>query len=359
MNSNWPVRIIALTVVALLGIFVPLFGSINLQTIITTALFYAYLGTCWNITGAFGGKLSLGHAIFVGIGAYTSTLLFIKADITPWVGMFAGVIVAALAGAFIGWIASRYRLEGIFFAMVTLAFTLLAAQLVSNISYIGGAQGLLVPLSQGGAADYQFIDTAPFLRIVSVMVMGVLLFTWWIRGQRMGKWIAAVGVNERAAEASGLNPTLISAIGLAIGGGLTALGGTFYAQQNLFVDPASLLHWSVSLAILLPVIVGGRSRPEGPLVGALILIPLEEMLRQNADPGYAGILRGLVLIAVVILMPGGVLDLVSRLRERTRRRHQRPPTPAPGQAVEGSPAPGTGRRGGNGREVFDNAPRGS
>jgi branched-chain amino acid transport system permease protein len=320
MNSSWPVRLVALAVVAFLGFVVPFVGTVNVQTIVTSALFYAYLGTCWNLTGAFGGRLSLGHAIFVGVGAYTSTLLFIKADVTPWIGMFLGVAIAAVTGAFVGWIASRYRLEGIFFAMVTLAFTLLAAQLVSNLEFLGGARGLLVPLSQDGVADYQFSETAPLLMIIAAMVMGVLAFTWWIRGQRIGKWIAAVGVNERAAEASGLNPTAISAIGMAIGGGLTALGGTFYAQQNLFVDPASLLHWSVSLSILLPVIIGGRSRAEGPLVGALILIPLEEVLRQNADPGYAGVLRGLLLIFVVILMPGGVLDLVTRLWDRIGRR---------------------------------------
>ncbi|WP_340539085.1 branched-chain amino acid ABC transporter permease [Nocardioides sp. GXZ039] len=318
MNSSRRTQLIALAVVALLGFGLPLFATINIQVIATSALFYAYLGTCWNVTGSYGGRLSLGHAIFLGAGAYTSTLLFINQGISPWIGMFLGVVVGAACGALVGWLASRYRLEGIFFAMVTLALTLLAAQLVSNIGTLGGAQGLLVPLSPDGAADYQFADPAALLRIIAVMTMGVLIFTWWLRGRRWGKWIAAVGANDRAAEASGLSPTLVSSVGMAIGGGLTALGGTFYAQQNLFVDPASLLHWSVSLAILLPVIVGGRSRAEGPLVGALLLIPLEELIRQNADPGYAGLLRGFLLIAVVIFMPGGVLDVVDRVRARLR-----------------------------------------
>jgi branched-chain amino acid transport system permease protein len=350
MNSSWPVRIVAVAVIAILGFVVPFVGSVNVQTILTSALFYAYLGTCWNLTGAFGGRLSLGHAIFLGVGAYSSTLLFIKLEMTPWLGMFLGVVVAAVIGAFLGWIASRYRLEGIFFAMVTLAFTLLAAQVVSNIGYLGGAQGLLVPLSSGGAADYQFSEAGPRLMIIAVMVIGVLAFTWWVRGHRIGKWIAAVGANERAAEASGLNPTAISALGMAIGGGLTALGGTFYAQQNLFVDPASLLHWSVSLAILLPVIIGGRARPEGPLVGALLLIPLEEVLRQNADPGYAGLLRGVLLIFVVILMPGGVLDVVTRLRNRICRRGIDTDRHAGGESAEVS---GKRSRGQNGEVLID------
>lgn len=324
MNSTRLVRLVTLAAVAVLGFVTPYVASVNVQSVLTTALFYAYLATCWNLTGAFGGRLSLGHAIFVGIGAYTSTLLFIMAGISPWLGMFAGVVLAAVAGAFIGWIASRYRLEGIFFAMVTLAFTLLAAQLVSNIDYLGGARGLLVPLSQKGVADFQFVSTKPYLMIAAVMVMLVLLLTWWVRGQRIGKWIAAVGVNERAAQASGLNPTAISALGMALSGGMSAFGGTFYAQQNLFVDPPSLLDWSFSLAILLPAIIGGRSRPEGPLVGALILIPMEEILRQNADPGYAGVLRGLILIVVVIAFSGGVLPALAKGWRRLRRR------PAPG-----------------------------
>ena len=325
MNSSWPVRLFTLAVVAVLGFVMPYVASVNAQTILTSALFYAYLGTCWNLTGAFGGRLSLGHAIFVGIGAYTSTLLFMKAGTSPWLGMLAGVALAAVAGAFVGWIAARYRLEGIFFAMVTLAFTLLVSQLVSNIDYLGGAQGLLVPLAQPGLASLQFASTGPLLMISAVMVMLVLLFTWWLRDQRLGKWIAAVGVNERAAQASGLNPTAISAFGMALGGGLTALGGTFYAQQNLFVDPTSVLPWSFSLAILLPVIIGGRSRAEGPLVGALILIPIEEILRQHADPGYAGILHGLVLVVVVIALPGGVLPVLVRVWSRLRRHYSSGP----------------------------------
>jgi branched-chain amino acid transport system permease protein len=312
MNSTAPLRLTTAVLLVVLTFVVPLTLSPDVTAIVTTALLFGFLATAWNITGAWGSRLSLGHSIFVGVGAYASTVLFIHTGLTPWVGMLAGAAVAAAAGAAMGWMATRYGLEGIFFAMVTLALALLAVQLASNLEPIGAAQGLLIPLRGDSGVDYQFRDAMPFNVIAGVLVFAAIAFTWWLRDRRLGSWIAAVGLNEKAARASGVAPVAVSAKGLALGGAIAALGGTFYAQQNLYVDPPSTLDWSLSLAILLPAIIGGRKRPEGPLFGALLLIPLEEVLRIYVDPGYSGMLRGVALILVVRFLPDGVLPPLER-----------------------------------------------
>lgn len=312
MRSGNRLRATTLTLLVLLTLGGPaVFGPSGVATI-TIALWYAFLATAWNITGAYGGKLSLGHGIFVGIGAYASSMLLVKYGTSPWLGMFLGAALAAAAGLALGWLGSRFRLEGIFFAMVTLAFSLLAVQLANNVHAIGAAEGLLLPLG-GGAGAYEFTDPKVFTYIAGGLTLLALIVTWVIRSRRLGMYIAAVGLNERAAQGIGLSPTLLSSVGLAIGGAVTALGGTFYAQQNLFIDPGSTFAWTISLAILLPAILGGRSLAEGPFFGALLLIPIEEQLRQYAAPGASGAIEGVVLVILVMFLPEGLLPwLVSR-----------------------------------------------
>ncbi|MCL6560718.1 MAG: branched-chain amino acid ABC transporter permease, partial [Firmicutes bacterium] len=141
--------------------------SYYLNLLIITA-YGIYLAQCWNIMSGLAGQFSFGHATFFGLGAYTSSLLFTKAGLTPWVGMFAGGAVAALMGLFIGFLAFRYQLKGHYFALATLAFAEILRVLALNWRFVGGAMGILIPLGNK-PANFQFPETVHYYYVILAM----------------------------------------------------------------------------------------------------------------------------------------------------------------------------------------------
>jgi branched-chain amino acid transport system permease protein len=306
----------AIGMVVLLFLLIPLLTASNyILHIIIMIFFYAYLGSCWNIIGGFIGEHSFGHASFVGIGAYTSTLLFIHLGLTPWIGMWIGALFSGLVGLFLGHLSFRYGLKGPYFLLVTIAFAESIVYIFLNISALGGPSGLNVPLMGAAPRFFQFEGKAPYYYIILMMLVMVVVITYIIRKSRMGYYFVAIRENDVAAEAIGVNVTKYKLWSIVLSAFFSGLGGAFYAQYILFIDPPSILGIALSIEMVIYVIVGGEGTILGPIVGAFFLFPLGEITR-NVFAGQTGgihlMIYGAILVASTMLMPEGIVGKLSK-----------------------------------------------
>lgn len=292
--------------------------------------YFAYLGTAWSLVGM-AGQLSIGHAAFLGIGGYTSTLLFMDAGLTPWAGMWLGALVAAAIGVIIG--LPTFRLRGPYFSLATIAMAEILRIYVdtTEVGPLGirlrGAMGLLVPPRGNAPALFQFFDKAPYYYIALAMMVIAIAISYAISRTRLGSYLSAIRSDRDAAESLGINVTRCNLVVMAISCFLTALGGTFYAQYFRFINPERGMGLGMSIEIVLVGVVGGWQTVLGPTIGSVLLTPLSEVIRAELGGSYAGLhlfLYGLVLMAVILFLPKGLHDplrtLFRRLQARVRPR---------------------------------------
>jgi branched-chain amino acid transport system permease protein len=230
-------RFYILTILVLIFFIVPNVVGDHLLHILIMIFLYAYLGNCWAILGGYTGQLSLGHSTFFGIGAYTSTLLFMKFGLSPWLGMVCGGLLGMAVGLFIGYLAFRYGLKGVYFAIVTLAFSVVLKEIALNWKLTGGAMGLLIPLQGISVTVFQFEDKRVYYYIILLFFMLILFITRSIEKSWIGSYFVAIREDDEAAESLGVPLTKYKLIAVTISSFMTAMGGTFYAQYFLFIDP--------------------------------------------------------------------------------------------------------------------------
>ena len=293
----------------------PLLPKYALEVLISI-LFFGYLGACWNILGGYGGQFSFGHAAFFGLGAYTSTLLFLHWGVSPWIGMLAGGLLAAGFGLFAGYLSFRYGLRGPYFSLVTLAFAEMLRVVAVNWKAVGSSLGLVVPNRGSAPALFLFAEKLPYYYVILTMAVGALVITRAMERARMGYSLAAIRENEDAAEAAGVDALSTKLSAMALSSFLTALGGTFYAQYFSYIDPSLTFGPAISIGGLLPAIVGGAGTVTGPLLGSFVLTPISELTRA-ALRGRAGadiMLYGLVLILVISFLPNGLVGWIRARR---------------------------------------------
>jgi branched-chain amino acid transport system permease protein len=285
-------------------------------------LFFALLGQAWNVLGGYGGQFSFGHAAFFGTGAYVAAVLQVKIGINAWVCFALAGLGGALVGAAIGFLSFRYGLRGSYFALVTLAFAEVLRILANSVDFTGGGVGSLIPLRQT-ALNFQFADKRLFYCVALVLVVGGLVLTRWLENSRFGARLMAVRENEDAARALGVDAFAVKLRAIALSGGMAGLGGAFYAQYFLYVDPHVAYGSGVSVEILLVPIIGGLGTVFGPILGAVVLQAAGEIATQamgNAI-GLNLVLYGLMLIVMVLFLPNGVASLAKRRWRRLRGRH--------------------------------------
>jgi branched-chain amino acid transport system permease protein len=307
-----------LLVVALVA---PLFTSAYLQHVILLIFFWAYLGTAWNILSGFAGQLSLGHAAFFGIGAYTSSLLFVHLGLTPWIGMPIAGLVAALFGLFIGFASFHYGLKGPYFALVTIAFAEVLRLVFNNWKVVGAAMGILIPLKGNALSIFQFSEKYPYYYIALGMMIISLEIARAIHRSRFGYQLVALRENEDTAESLGVNTKAMKLWAIALSAFLTGMGGSFYAQYFLYIDPETTFLLGMSVDIAIRPIIGGLGTIAGPVVGSVILTPVSELTRSMFGGRYAGVALmsyGVILMAVVLLARGGVVGWFRDWRRRAR-----------------------------------------
>lgn len=283
-------------------------------------LFWGYLGACWNVMGGYAGQFSFGHAVFVGIGGYTSTVLFMQMGLSPWLGMLLGGLLAALVGLLLGLLSFRYGLRGIYFGLVTLAFAEVFRLLFLAWPLVGGAVGIYIPLRGDDVVAFQFTNRLSYYYVMLGLMGIVLAFTAWMRGHKLGFYLQAIREDEDAAAALGINTFRYKQIAMGVSAFLTALGGTFYAQYFLYIDPNLLFGVQVTVELLLRPILGGAGTLLGPLVGAGVLGPVAEVSR-TALASYQGVylmVYGAILVIVMLFMPNGIVGLARSWRQRRR-----------------------------------------
>ena len=308
--------IIALLLIALA---VPLvIRSATYLHILVLLFFYAYLTTSWNLVGGFAGVLPLGHSVFVGIGAYTSTILSLQYGISPWLGMLVGGVIATFVGVLIG--LPTFKMRGAYFALATIAFAEGFRVMVENIDYLGplninGPRGLQIPPLKTGLANFMFAGKEPYYYIILIMLVGVMLLTYIISRSKLGYYLNAGGEEPEAAMALGVNVARAKLVAMAMSSFLTALAGTFYAQFSLYIHPKSIISLDLSFEIAFIALIGGRGSIAGPLLGALLLRPVGDFSRiyfGDTLPGLHLIIFGVILILVMLYQPRGLQEPLAR-----------------------------------------------
>ena len=301
----------------------PLFvRSATYLHILVLVYFYAYLTTSWNLVGGFAGVLPLGHAAFIGIGAYTSTILSLQYGISPWLGMIVGGLLASVVGILIG--LPTFKMRGAYFALATIAFGEGIRVIVENIDYIGplkinGPRGLQIPPLDFGLSKLMFGGKEPYYYIILVMLLLVLALTYFISQSKLGFYLNAGGEEPEAAMALGVNVARAKLIAMAMSSFLTALAGSFYAQFTLYIHPKSVISLDLSFEIAFIALIGGRGSILGPVLGALLLRPVSDFSRiyfGDTLPGLHLIIFGVVLIFVMIYQPRGLQEPLTRIYNR-------------------------------------------
>jgi len=279
---------------------------------------FAIMGQGWNVLSGYAGQFSFGHSLFFGMGAYTSSLLYVKAGLTPWIGLPAAMALSVGVGLFIGFLSFRYELKGPFFALIMLAFAEIFYVIAMGWEWVGGALGVLIPLEGDSWHLMQFTSKNPFYFLLLWLTAGSVFLVWKLEGTRMGLYFQAAREDQDAAEALGVNSFRYRQIAMAISAGMTAVGGTIYAQYLLYIDPDTTFGVLNSVEIMLRPIIGGPGTVLGPLLGSVVLTPLSEVTR-IAFQAYSGaylMFYGAILVAVIMFLPDGLMGLVRNITAR-------------------------------------------
>ncbi|MBV8746335.1 MAG: branched-chain amino acid ABC transporter permease, partial [Xanthobacteraceae bacterium] len=273
---------------AAVTLVLPLVSSSFAIDIYIRVLLFAFIGVAWNLMGGYAKQLSLGHAAYFGLGAYTSTILQIRFDISPWIGMLAGGVVAMLASLPIG--ALCFRLRGPYFAIATIATAQVLMLLFLKFrDFAWGAEGTTIPNLGDAPLMMQFDGKAPYYYIALALLAIGLLITYAIERSWMGYYLVAVGEDEDAAEAIGVDALRMKRNIYLISAFLTALAGTFYVQYIYFIDPNVAFSFNISVEAALVSIVGGIGTLWGPVVGTVLLEPTSALLQSWLGSGRGGV----------------------------------------------------------------------
>lgn len=301
------------------------------ESVAIRVLIFALLGTGWNVMSGLGGMFSFGHAAYFGLGAYSAGYLLVEHDVSPWIGMVVGAVLAAAFGVVTGFLALRYKLRGAYFALATLAFAEMLRLFALNLDLTNKAIGLNVPLLRGsswwklqfpaGSSNYYWVG----LGLTLLALVCVVLFM----RSRTGQYALAVRDDEDAAASLGVDVMRVKLTTIALSAAITAAAGTFYLQYYLFVNPDLVFGNSVSIQAILPAVVGGVGTVLGPIVGAVVLGPLADLsagLLRNPPPGLdflqgrSGLdimIYAALLILIILVLPKG---LYGSAREWRRNR---------------------------------------
>ena len=281
-------------------------------------LLFSFLGVAWNLMGGYAKQLSLGHAAYFGLGAYTSTIMQVDFGISPWIGMIAGGVVAAIASLPIGWLC--FRLRGPYFTIATIA-TAQALMLIflkfRDLAW--GAEGTTIPNLGSSPLMMQFETKASYYYVVLGLLALGLLITWLIERSWMGYYLVAIGEDQDAAEAIGVNAPRIKRDIYLISAFLTALAGTFYTQYIYFIDPATAFSFAISIEAALVSIVGGIGTLWGPVIGTVLLETTSTLLQSwlgNTIGGVQLTVYALILMAVILWRPTGLMGMMSEAYQR-------------------------------------------
>jgi branched-chain amino acid transport system permease protein len=315
----WPALLLVLIIAYPL-----VFSTPFQQRLGALVLLYAIAASAWNIIGGYAGQVSVGHVVFFGCGAYAAMGAYTHFALSPLVGIPAGIVLAVGIAAIIG--VPTLRLSGHYFSMATIAVAELLRLVVTNTNYLGAAVGLSGPTVPRNVFDLSFISALPYYYLFLAVLALTLAITWWMTASRMGFYLRAIRDSERAARSLGAPASRTKLYAFMLSAGLTSIAGALYAMMFGFVDPESGLGILISVKMLIMAALGGAGLLFGPLVGAAILVPLEEIsnsLLGGKGAGLTFVVYGAIILLIARFQPGGILTLVKRLWERRSRSKDR------------------------------------
>ena len=305
----------------------PLLVNDYLLTILILTFYFAYTGQAWNIMMGFAGQLSLGHALYVGLGAYTAAALYVHFGIAPWLGLPVAVAIAAASGAFIGFLAFRFGVSGVYFAILTIAFAEFARIGFDHFGWVGGSAGFFLPVANYSESDLWNLRGKPimFYYVMLAFTLAALVLCHLLLRSRMGTYWLAIREDEEAARSLGIDTFRYKMYAVTISAGMTSIAGVLIAfyHNNLFPEQTFSIVRSIEL--LLPPIIGGVGTLFGPVIGAFLLQGLAETLNEILAglglemPGAKQVFFGLCLLFVVMLLPEGVWPWLARKLKVERR----------------------------------------
>lgn len=289
--------------------------------ILIVTLMFATMAQAWNILTGFTGYFSFGHATFFGIGAYITQKLLIDFSLNPWIGMLVAATFAALVGLFIGFLTFRYELRGHYFALATLGFALMFWAFARNMVEFGGAQGLYRPFAQEyasgpGLIAFQWEGLLPYFYLILAFLIVTTAVAWLIKNSAVGIYLFAIKENEDAAQSLGIPVFRYKLFAIATSAFFTATVGSFWSMFYTTITPRVIFQVDRNVEILLPAVFGGLGTIVGPIVGALAVFPLSEVIRQLAGDISAldRIVYGLAIIFIVLYSPRGMIYWPERIR---------------------------------------------
>lgn len=303
--------LLLLVCIALVAIRLPpSMGDVLLLTFL-----FAGLGLAWNIAGGYAGLISFGHAAFFGVGAYTSTILFVHFNVTPWIGIWCGALLAGLFGAVLALVCARLR--GPFFILSTLAFAeVIRIGALNWSSLTGGPEGLSIPPTSS-LINMVFTSKTTYAALMLGYMVIVYAISKALEASRYGYYLLAIRDNEDAASAAGVNPLQGRVAAMALSASLTGIGGSLFAQYFLYLDPTFVISPEISFQFALLPAVGGLGTAIGPVLGSLLITPLSELLRSNLGNAAAGlhlVIYSAGLIVVMLYFPGGLAGAIAKLK---------------------------------------------
>jgi len=308
----WPSVVLAVVIAYPL-----LFSTPFQQRLGALVLLYAIAASAWNIVGGYAGQVSVGHVVFFGCGAYAAMGAYVHFALSPLVGIPAGVVFAVTIAAVIG--GPTLRLSGHYFSMATIAIAELSRLIVTNTEYLGASPGLSGPAVPRNVFDLSFVSALPYYYLFLAVLAITLAITWWMANSRMGFYLRAIKDSERAARSLGAPAARTKLYAYMLSAGLTSVAGALYAMMFGFVDPESGLGILISVKMLIMAALGGAGLLFGPLVGAAILVPLEELSNSwlgGKGAGLTFVVYGAIIVLISRFQPGGLLALAIRLWDK-------------------------------------------
>jgi len=313
-----------LALVALMAL-VPAVSAITansfLMHVLILILLFASMAQAWNIIGGYGGQTSFGHSVFFGIGAYGAGMAVVTYGLSPWPGIAVGILAAAAVAVLISY--PCFKLSGHYFAIATFAIVEIFNRLFLVWYWVGGALGLDYPMVEEGLANLMWYDSKTgyyyCALVLFVLIFGIVRF---LEGHRFGYYLRAVREGQETAESLGVNSTAVKLTAMALSAGLAGLCGAFFVQYNLRVDPGMVMSLDMSMKFVLVTILGGAGTLAGPLLGAAVLIPLQEYTRAlwgGLGGGVDLIVFGVLIIVIVVKQPAGISGIVRDIAKRFRR----------------------------------------
>ena len=308
----------------------PLFADDYLLTVLIVILYFAYTGQAWNVLMGFAGQLSLGHALYVGLGAYAAAALYVHFGIGPWVGMPVAILISMACGAIIGFLAFRFGVAGVYFAILTIAFSEFARIGFDHFEWVRGSAGLFLPVANYTSNDPINLRGQPAMFYYVILAMTVVAFVLChlLLRSRIGYFWQAIREDEVAARSLGIDTFRYKMIAIVVSAGMTAPAGVFYAfyYNNLFPEQTFFILRSIE--IILGPIVGGVGTLFGPIVGAFLITGLAEGLEELLTiygldtPGAKRVFYGICLLLVVTILPNGIWPPVARLLRLDKSRQK-------------------------------------